>query len=266
MTGSQTYAAAIRSYRGSPVESYVRELHETILDLMAAAGAKGADLDACAMELAQQNREALGAVYDVVRETRAFQALVSATPILEAAQEAIGSKRLHTPFQHAVFRMDMPSEPWRSFGWHQDFPYNALSDRSVTVWIPLTDVGPHNGSIDVNSAASDRLYPVDITWKRSGDGQRLGGRDAFIARRFHDGLDAGATKLELTSGDFVVLGNWVVHRSGRNPGPLVRFSVQTRYGDLFAEGIVQRRWRNRRADGFEIFKELYPELIESEEN
>ncbi len=59
--------------------------------------------------------------------------------------------------------------------------------------------------------------------------------------------------------------NRVAHRSGFNPGPRHRYSIQARFGDLLAPELAARGWRHRRSDGFDAFKALHPELIEFEE-
>jgi hypothetical protein len=71
--------------------------------------------------------------------------------------------------------------------------------------------------------------------------------------------------LILDPGDVALFHNRLVHRSGFNPGPRHRFSVQVRFGDLLAPEMLARGWRNRRVDGFETFKSIHPELIHSEE-
>jgi hypothetical protein len=177
----------------------------------------------------------------------------------------VGAARVHAPFQHAVFRMDLAGEGWRGFGWHQDFPYNVLSNHFVTAWLPLTPAGPANGSIQAAPDLSDCLYPVDIRFKRDGEGRRLATRDAFIAEHLQAGFDADAQTLILEPGDVALFHNRLVHRSGFNPGPRHRFSVQVRFGDLLAPEMLARGWRNRRVDGFETFKSIHPELIHSEE-
>ena len=223
------------------------------------------DLDALVDRVRATSRARLGAVYDAFRETLVFQRIVTAPELVGAAREMIGASRLHAPFQHAVFRMDLAGEAWRGFGWHQDYPYNMLSERFVTAWLPLTPTGPHNGSIDVAPALSDRIHPVDIRFKRDASGARLPTRDAFIAARLQPRFDAAAEKLVLDPGDVALFGGRLVHRSGYNPGPRHRYSIQMRFGDLMAQEMVARGWKNRRIDGFDTFKALHPELIESEE-
>ena len=186
-------------------------------------------------------------------------------PMYNAAQAMTGAGRLHSPFQHAVFRMDLAGEPWRGFDWHQDYPYNMLCDRSVTAWTPLTPSGAANGGVDVVEAREARLYPVDVRLKRDAAGRALATRDAFIARDFHAHFEAQSRKPELQPGDVLMFHNTVPHRSGYNPGPRHRYSIQVRFGDLLAPEVIARGWRNRRADGFEAFAALRPDLIASEE-
>jgi hypothetical protein len=224
------------------------------------------DLDSLVDQLRGRDRAALGAVYDGFRESLAFRRIVTAPALTEAAAARVGARRLHSPFQHAVFRMDLAGEHWRGFGWHQDYAYNILSERFVTAWLPLTASGPANGSIQIAPGASDRIHPVEIRFKRDGEGRSLGTRDAFIVQRLQAGFDAGAQTLSLDPGDVVLFDNRLVHRSGFNPGPRHRFSIQVRFGDLLAPEMLERGWRNRRADGFETFKALHPDLVEYEES
>lgn len=244
----------------------VGALNHDILLMMRSLGASCDTIDSAAWELAGKDRALLSSVYDAVRETASFHRLILSPAIVAEVRRLLGDGPLHSPFQHSVFRMDMPSEPFRSFDWHQDYPYNMLSHESVTVWIPLTGAGAFNGSIDVVRVNDERLYPVDIRWKRSADGTRIGGRDAFIADEFAERFDAHSEKLELQTGDFVIFGSHVVHRSGHNPGPQIRFSVQVRFGQLLDQHVVQRRWANRRSDGFDTFRLLHSDLIASEEH
>jgi hypothetical protein len=120
--------------------------------------------------------------------------------------------------------------------------------------------------VQVAQLATEQLYPVEIRFKRDAQGRRLATRDAFIPARFHPGFEACAATPELLPGDVLMFRSTVVHRSGRNPGPRHRYSIQVRFGDLLAPEIVARAWRHRRTDGFDTFAELHPELIASRED
>jgi hypothetical protein len=257
----------VRALRGLIPRALIGEMVETLKDLLRAAGAIADDnLDALVDDLRARDRGRLGRVYEAVRDAEIFRRLVTCEPLAATAREMTGAVRLHSPFQHAVFRMDLAGEAWRGFGWHQDFPYNALSRDSVTAWLPLTPSGAANGGVDIARLPAERLYPVEIRYKRDGSGHRLATRDAFIAEAFHAEFEALAFKPELAPGDVLMFRNTVVHRSGFNPGPRHRYSVQVRFGDLVAPEVVARSWRHRSADGFDTFAELHPELIAFEED
>lgn len=236
-----------------------------MLDAVGAGGGEPGDIDGRVDRLRGQDRKRLGSVYDAYRETLVFQRMVTAPELTAAAQAMTGAKRLHSPFQHAVFRMDLAGEHWRGFGWHQDYPYNMLSGAYVTAWTPLTPSGAANGGVEAAPALSDQIHPVEIRYKRDAAGNRLATRDAFIAQHLQAGFDARAETLELEPGDVALFDNRLVHRSGFNPGPRHRFSIQVRFGDLLAPECVARGWANRRADGFDTFKALHPDLVEYEE-
>ncbi|MDB5470292.1 MAG: hypothetical protein JWR84_1852 [Caulobacter sp.] len=252
-------------HRGLMPAALIAEAVDTLREMLCPEGPGEAGLDALVDRVRAEDRARLGAVYDAFRETLIFHRLIAAPPLVEAARTMVGGTRIHAPFQHAVFRMDLAGEAWRGFQWHQDAPYNVLSDAYVTAWLPLTDSGVANGSIQAAPSLSDRLWPVDIRYKRDGDGRRLGTRDAFIAEALQPSFEAAAKTLELAAGDVALFHNRLVHRSGYNPGPRHRYSVQVRFGDLLAPEMLVRGWRNRRVDGFETFKTLHPDLIASEE-
>lgn len=248
-------------------QGLAEEALETLVDLLRAMGAEGPpDVDRLVDDLASRDRPRLGAVYDVMRETEVFRRIITCEPLVAAARRMVGARRLHSPFQHAVFRMDLAGEGWRGFGWHQDFPYNVLCNRSVTAWLPLTPSGAANGGVDIADLPEDRLYPVEIRWKRDAQGRSLGTRDAFIPEGRHAEFEARAVKPELAPGDVLMFRNTVVHRSGRNPGPRHRYSIQVRFGDLLAPEVLARSWRHRKADGFDTFAQLHPELVAAKED
>lgn len=259
-------AGELRLLPGLIPAGLIAEAVETLREMATALGAPAqGDLDERISALAAGDRSALSAIYDAFRESLIFQRIISAEPLIEAARAMSGGEQVHAPFQHAVFRMDLAGEAWRGFGWHQDYPYNMLSERYVTAWSPLTDSGPHNGSIQAAPNLSDRVHPVEIRFKRNASGDRLATRDAFIAERLQPNFDADAQTLELKAGDVALFDNRLVHRSGFNPGPRHRYSIQVRFGALMAPEVVARRWANRRQDGFDTFKALHPELVEFEE-
>ena len=253
----------LRMRRGLLSPTLVAEGRETLRDMLQAGGEE--DLDHAVDRLRGSDRARLGDVYDAFRETLVFHRIITAPELTAAVAAMIGAERIQAPFQHAVFRMDLAGEAWRGFGWHQDYPYNMLSDRFVSARLPLTPTDAHNGSVDVAPALSGCLHPVEIRFKRDAEGRRLSTRAAFIAGRMQPLFDAVAEKLEMEPGDAVLFSNRLVHRSGFNPGPRHRYSIQVRFGDLMAREMVERGWQNRRIDGFETFKALHPELIESEE-
>jgi len=255
--------APLRLERGLIAHELIDEAVDTLKAMM---GGDAEDvLDVCVDRLRARDRARLSMVYDTFRETLIFRRIVTAPALIAVASEMIGATRLHSPYQHCVFRMDLAGEHWRGFGWHQDYAYNMLSDRFITAWLPLTPAGAVNGSIDVAASLSDRIYPVDICFKRDQDGVRRGTRDAFIAERLQPTFEANAEKLALEPGDVALFNNRLVHRSGFNPGPRHRYSIQVRFGDLLAPEVARRGWANRRSDGFDTFKALHPHLVEYEE-
>jgi ectoine hydroxylase-related dioxygenase (phytanoyl-CoA dioxygenase family) len=123
-----------------------------------------------------------------------------------------------------LFRCDMPVEKQSIFHQHQDYTYNLGSLNSVTVWIPLADVGVDEGALKVVPGSHKAgIYP------------------------HKDGIITGSFAFEfvqypMSFGDVLAFNQKLVHASGRNISQKIRFSIQIRYTDLECKDFISRGW------------------------
>lgn len=103
--------------------------------------------------------------------------------------------------------------------WHQDMNYWPLdTDRTVTMWMPLVDIGGEVGSMTFASG-SHRLGDI-------GAGDISDSSEAAIEARIAAGGLRTATHGPMRAGDASFHHGWVLHGAGPNPTETMR-SVMT---------------------------------------
>ena len=142
----------LRIQQGLIPAGLIDEAVLTLAELVAAAsGSEVGDLDQMVSAAAARDRAVLASVYDAMRETAVFRQIVTSEPLLAAAQVAIGAQRLHSPFQHCVFRMDLAGESWRGPGLKPDLWTSRWSNRATSP----------------GASSSVWAQAVNLPWKRS---------------------------------------------------------------------------------------------------
>lgn len=116
---------------------------------------------------------------------------------------------------------------WRVFA-HQDWRSMQGSLDSVVAWAPLADLPPELGPLEVVPASHlDGLVTSDVV---EGFG-KVG--DEYL----HDKTFAS---LPCELGDVVLFSSFLVHRSGTNSSPGIRWSCHFRYNNLAEATFVER--------------------------
>lgn len=110
---------------------------------------------------------------------------------------------------------------------HQDWRSMQGSLNSVVVWVPLADVGPDLGPLEV-VPGSHRLGLLDAEMR---DG--YGHLDAPLD-------ESDFEPVPVRAGDALLFSSLLVHRSGTNVTDRIRWSCHFRYNDLREATFVQR--------------------------
>jgi phytanoyl-CoA hydroxylase len=145
---------------------------------------------------------------------------------LASKPELIGTLRkagLSDPMFSTVpeLRIDMPEDARYMQPWHQDWRSGQGSLNAVTFWLPLHDVAPDQGAVE--------LLPGSHRWgmlptEELHNPVRLAIKDLRI-----DG--ASGPVAALAAGECAFFSQMLVHRSGWNRTRKPRFTCQLRYTD-----------------------------------
>jgi hypothetical protein len=121
----------------------------------------------------------------------------------------------------AVLRIDLPGHEAEVAHWHQDSFYVRGNDQTITAWIPLQNVVPLNGCLEI-APGSHTMGAVDhprMIGKRYVPSEEV---LALITRQ-----DA-----EMAFGGALVFHANLLHQGRLNQSDAIRYSVQYRYSPL----------------------------------
>lgn len=160
-----------------------------------------------------------------------------------------------------LFRIDPPNFDDRNFGWHQDYPYNMMSQNAVTAWIPLTQISAEMGRLHVIPGSHKKIWPVELRTEQGGSGKGTGHRAFRLDGADSSALDTQSMQIsDLNPGDALFFHSCLLHRSGLNRSNRSRWVCNLRYGDMLDPDLVQRGWRVVRDKHPFVFSEVHPEL------
>jgi phytanoyl-CoA hydroxylase len=113
---------------------------------------------------------------------------------------------------------------------HQDWRSMQGSLNAMVVWVPLADVPPELGALEI--------IPGSHIW-----GLQDSREDEWYRRI--DGLsDEQYQSVEINAGDVLFFSAFLVHRSGNNVTDSIRWSCHFRYNDLEEPTFVSRKYPN----------------------
>ena len=116
---------------------------------------------------------------------------------------------------------------WRVFP-HQDWRSMQGSLDSVVIWVPLIDLPPELGPLEIVPGSHlDGLVTSEVV-------DNFGKVDESYLR------DKTFESLACSAGDVVVFSSFLVHRSGTNSSPDIRWSCHFRYNNLAEATFVER--------------------------
>lgn len=220
------------------------------------------DLDMLYDRLAEADPNARFDMRGIARDHLAFYRYLAHPKVTGVVASLIGHDHLQINPDINLFRIDSPDKDREGFEWHQDYPYNMMSQTAVTTWTPITPLDATMGYLRVVPGSHDKILPVvetpAITKKRYQQHNQL---------RI-DGIDAIAADLEkravevsnIDLGDTLFIHSLILHRSGQNRSNRHRFVMNARFGDIEDPALTARAWRVARVRDMYPFFDVHAEL------
>ena len=184
------------------------------------------------------NPASSGAVYDSMTASLSVQSLFTSKEVVDHVKTLMKIENSELSHFFRCMRLDPPGENMNELGWHQDFQdsehpsLNAID--GLTVWIPLTPVGPEKGSMEVcYGSHRNRIGAVKVEDSVSGNTSKAIVIESSEADKFERHV------IELEPGDAVFMNMNVLHRTYPAPASASwRFTVLGRYFNVSSESFL----------------------------
>ena len=175
-------------------------------------------------------------LYDSVQTGASLIELFSDELILKCSANLLGAKNNELSIAECMIRIDVPRDKENIAGWHQEISY--LRNNGLVIWIPLSDITPDLGSIQVCpkshnegelKVVQNKNLPSDVSTVSVDEI-----KPEYIAK--YSKMD-----IEIKKGDVLFFNTKLFHRSGVNTSDRIRFSCQIRHAINTAEDFVPFR-------------------------
>ncbi len=175
-------------------------------------------------------------LYDSAQTCASLIGLLASESIAKHSANLLGTNNSELSMTEGMLRMDAPSDKRNFTGWHQEISY--LRNNGLAVWIPLSDITPDLGPLQVCpkshhegelKVVQNKNLPGDISTVSVDEV-----KPEYVAK--YSIMD-----VEIKKGDVLLFDTKLFHRSGANISNKIRFSCQTRHAINTAEDFVPFR-------------------------
>ena len=214
------------------------------------------ELDEAFNQMCAVDRSLGGDIYTGLRYHPNAMQQVTDPKLLRYMELLLGTKNVYYAVDQTHFRIDRKNEGQFSLPWHQDYWWNNTSRYAVTAWYSFVDVPHALGpmSFVLGSHREVAKIKVDPNFKQKWDQNRL-----FTLAEPVD--EAQAVELPVQAGDVVLAHALTLHRSGVNQSDKNRWSIVTRYADMFDPQFVAKGWKSGIRVGYLSILDTDPDCI-----
>ena len=175
-------------------------------------------------------------LYDSTQTSVSIMELLTSELIAKYSANLLDTKNNELCITEGMIRMDAPGDKRNIAGWHQEISY--LRNNGVVIWIPLSDITPDLGSLQV-CPKSHHEGELKVVQNKNlpGDASTVSVDEVgpeYIAK--YSIMD-----VEIKKGDVLFFDTELFHRSGVNTSNRMRFSCQIRHAINTAEDFVPFR-------------------------
>lgn len=206
----------------------------------------GKDIHEISNYVATKNRNIISDLYDLSRSFLSTFVIANDPLISKIAKSYMDSKNIILQVQDHIMRIDIPNETQNYLGdnkknsdinlllpWHQDYPYNQGSRKSLTVYVPLQSANrDESGTLQVaENSHKNGLAPhtakknTTIISGKSIENYSYKVEEDFV-KQFNQ------KTLFLSYGDILIFDMDIIHKSCLNLTGKTRFNLQIRLSDL----------------------------------
>ena len=172
-------------------------------------------------------------LYDSVQTGASLIELFSDELILKCSANLLDVKNSELSVSEWMIRMDAPADKRNVAGWHQEISY--LRNNGLVVWIPLSDITPDLGRVQV-CPKSHREGELKVVQNKN--------LPSGVSNVSYDEIEPeyvakySIMDVDIKKGDVLFFNTKLFHRSGVNTSNRIRFSCNTHHAISTAEDFV----------------------------
>ena len=200
------------------------------------------------MQLCMQDRRILSDLYDGIKQLPSFLRLASSKLFVDLYSKLFGVGLVGVGENSYGIRLDLPEEDKFRSHWHQEYAYNPQSPQLVVFWIPLVDMLPNMGSVELLGGSHKLGHIEHKPLPEYSNKTGLYKTGLPLADNYEKEFDKF---VPLTKpGDVIILDSRTIHQSGWNRSARLRVTMQVRYFGFNNEQAIKDGWPSRPSDHF----------------
>lgn len=200
----------------------------------------GVETSDAILGLAKQDRAFVAKIYDQAKQLPAFLQLASWEGFAWLFQHFFPGSVVGIGESSYGVRFDLPWEEQFRSHWHQEHAYNPQSPEGLVFWVPLTDLNPDMGGVEIlaGSHVEGTIHHAPLAKYGSKSGLYQVGipTEDLLTQRYE------VHRPIVRAGDLVVMRFDCVHQSGFNRSSRLRATLQVRYFDFLDPIGIVRGW------------------------
>lgn len=186
--------------------------------------------------LRKKNPEAFGAIYDSLKTSITLTQLITDDKIVEIVATFLKTTPSDISISEPMTRLDPPNDNRNKLDWHQErhfFPQNRNGMHSLVCWVPLSDVTPELGQLEVCPKSHEsgllklsRQEKKDLSYTTQ------------IPIPKEEVSKYETILVPINAGDALFFNMLLFHKSGDNISNKLRFTVQGRFHTSTADDFI----------------------------
>ncbi|AIQ95525.1 hypothetical protein EW14_1514 [Prochlorococcus sp. MIT 0604] len=211
------------------------------------------DLHEITKKIGIKKRSLIGKFYDTARSILSTIEVASDNEINSIAKGYMNSDNLLLQINDQIMRIDLPGESERYLGdcdnkeiamllpWHQDYPYNQGSQKSLTIYVPLQSGDLNSGgTLEVAiQSHKDGMVEHNFDQETATIGEKeIKGISYKVPTNIINNFKTKVLYLDFS--DILIFDMDLIHRSVPNNSGKARFNLQVRLSDLNDEEFCKR--------------------------
>jgi ectoine hydroxylase-related dioxygenase (phytanoyl-CoA dioxygenase family) len=184
-------------------------------------------------------KKRFSAMYDSIQVSNELSKFAFDNNLADVAKSFLKVEKDNLLVRGLGLRIDFPKDNRNSYGWHQDNAYdkfNLYSKNGVILWVPLIDTNEENGTLIIKPGSQNSSFNCSRLIK---NGSKYKSKQIIVMKKYLKKYTSKSISVKKNSSLATYSG--IFHKSGKNSSDQIRFTIVTRYNNLFSKDFLYYR-------------------------